>query len=296
MTNQLHWLTKTSMKVARGLSWAIIMVTIVLSLPAQAAALSARESVNAYQTYVIATYGGASLLPAVQQQLAGTGSSVSIYQDKLVLRTTPRGYQAVQQLLRQIDGVPQTLTVSVRVGNQSASNGSIQQSQVIITSHGERVNIGGYGRYGSQSQTQQGNSLYQVQTLSGRSASIGTDTLLSLATPYVGTIYNRYGQRAGSIWIAGQTLTTASQGIAVTPRVLPNGQVEVALNQVESKITTNQMAPIHTQRLNSFVTVPRGQWVNIGYVSQDQQQYNGGWSSATSNSMQASYPIQIMVQ
>ena len=295
MTNQLHRLAKISLTVARSISGSIVIVSSMLSFPAQAATLSARESANAYQTYVIATYGGASLLPAVQQQLAGTGSSVSIYQDKLVLRTTPRGYQAVQQLLRQIDAVPQTLTVSVRVGNQGASNGSIQQSQVIITSNGERVNIGGYGRYGSQSQIQQGSSLYQVQTLSGRSASIGTDTLLSLATPYVGAIYNRYGQRVGSIWIAGQTLATASQGIAVTPRVLPNGQVEVALNQVESKVTTHQLTPIHAQRLNSVVTVPRGQWVNIGYVSQDQQ-YQSKGGSLSSSSGQSSYPIQLMVQ
>ncbi|MGO3282919.1 MAG: hypothetical protein ACTIKC_09040, partial [Psychrobacter sp.] len=57
-----------------------------------------------YDTYVIYTYGGDTLLPAVRQQLNSSrdGGTVTTYQDKLVLNTTAANYQAVQQLLTQI--------------------------------------------------------------------------------------------------------------------------------------------------------------------------------------------------
>lgn len=245
-----------------------------------------------YQTYVIDTYGGADLLPAVRQQLSGTGSSASVYQDKLVLRTTLQGYEAVQQLLRQIDGAPQALTVSVRVGRQANSTSRIQQSRVIITSDGERVNVGGYGRFGEQAQSQQGSSLYQVQTLSGKPASIQTSTLLSLSAPVAATTYNRWGQVTGSIWIQGRQLATAAQGIKVTPKVLPNGQVQVDVSQIEDQVTTSARAPIDSQRLTTLLAVPRGQWVTIGQIEQS----NDHTSRSSSSSQQRSYPIELMVQ
>ena len=260
----------------------------------------AASSAQSYQTYVIDTYGGAALLPAVRQQLAGSGSSAAVYQDKLVLRTTAQGYQAVQQLLRQIDGAPQALTVLVRVGNQGSSNSSIGQSQIIITSNGERVNVGGYGRFGTQAQAQQGNSLYQVQTLSGKPASIGTSTLLSLAQPWLlpyGTgPYHPYGQPSARVIIYGHVLATASQGIAVTPRLLPNGQIQVGLNQVQQQVTGSRQTPIDSQGLQTTVIVPRGQWVDIGSVSQQSDKQSLGSNGSWQQSGQTSYPIQIKVQ
>ncbi|MGB2047688.1 MAG: hypothetical protein ACPHUC_07070, partial [Psychrobacter celer] len=47
-----------------------------------------------YETYVIDTYGGQALIPAVRQQLESSrdGGTVTSYQDKLVIRTTPANY------------------------------------------------------------------------------------------------------------------------------------------------------------------------------------------------------------
>ena len=103
-----------------------------------------------------------------------------------MLRTTPTGYQAVQNLLGQIDGVPQSLRLSVRVGQTSDQTGTIRQGQIVITNN----SIGGYGRYGSNQRQAQSNNVYQVQTLSGSSAQLGTGTLVSLAQPYITTAYN----------------------------------------------------------------------------------------------------------
>ena len=267
----------------------VAAMTSMVSTPSHAA------STANYQTYVIHTYGGEDLLPAVRQQLAGTGSTAAIYQDRLILRTTPNGYQAVQQLLAQIDGVPQALTVSVRVGKQGNSSGTIQQNRIIINNNG----IQGYGNYGSQTQNNQGSSFYQVQTLSGKPASISTSTLLSLAQPLFIQQHNNgypYGRPPGLIIIQGQTLVTASQGIAVTPRLLPNGQVQVGLRQVEEQLTNNRRAPIDSQRLDTTVTLTKGQWITIGSIRQSNQGTGSGNGTGWSQNNQSEYPIEIRVQ
>lgn len=263
-------------------------VLAVLTLTLSSGAMTAPN----YQTYVIHTYGDEALLPAVRQQLAGTGSTVAIYQDRLILRTTPSGYQAVQQLLSQIDGVPQAITVAVRVGKQGNSAGSIQQNRIIINNNG----IQGYGNYGSQTQSSQGSSFYQVQTLSGKPASISTSTLLSLAQPLLIQQRSAYNRPSTLIVIQGQTLVAASQGIAVTPQLLPNGQVQVSLNQVEEQLTNNRRAPIDSQSLNTTITLPKGQWVTIGSIRQNNQGSGSGVGSSWSQNSQYEYPIEIKVQ
>ncbi len=257
-----------------------------------------------YQTYVIHTYGGEALLPAVRQQLNSSrdGGTVSTYQDKLVLHTTAANYQAVQQLLRQIDRQPQALTIAVRVGNSRQSQGNTQQGQVIISNRG----IQGTGIINQRHSQQQGSNLYQVQTLSGSAASISTGTLYSLNQTYVANRYPTYNRPSGQIVIQQQVLLPTTQGIAVTPRLLPNGQVEVTLSQVEEQLVRanpsgnryayNHNNSVQEQRLNSTIVVPRGQWVDIGQLSQNNQIQQSGYGSNRIITSSNSVPISIRVQ
>jgi hypothetical protein len=264
------------------------------------------------QTYAIHTYGGASLLPAVRQLLSSSadGGTVTTYQDKLVLRTTARNYHAVQQLLSQIDRQPQALAVAVRVGNSSSGQGNIQQGQVIITNRG----IQGAGVISQRSSQQQSSNLYQVQTLSGSAASISTGTLYSLTQTYNPNNYSTYHRSANDnfkpqIVIQQQILLPTTQGIAVTPRLLPSGEVEVQLSQVEESLVQpnspyNQMSstdnstssasnPVRGQRLNSTMIVPRGQWVTIGQISQNSSSSTSDGSRTINNNN--SVPISLRV-
>lgn len=258
------------------------------------------------QTYVIPSYGGTELLPAVRQQLDNSrdGGSVSVYQHQLILRTTPHNYQAVQALLSQIDQAPQMLTLSVRVGSHHEAAASVQQGQVVINRSG--VSAAG-GLQQSQAHSQQ-HSLYQVATLSGRSASISTGQLLALAQPYllsqpIHQRQQRYQQRyyghAGVsnrvLIIGGQRLLPTTQGIRVTPRLLADGQVQVEVAQQQDQLTGDQSIPVHRQSLTSHVVVTRGQWVEIGRVdaSQDSSQYRTQQHSGSASSW---YPIAIRVE
>ncbi len=250
-------------------------------------------------------------MPAVRQQLSTStdGGTVATYQDKLVLHTTPTNYQAVQQLLTQIDGQPQALTVAVRVGNNTTSQSDIQQGRVVISNRG----IQGAGIINQRGSQQQSNSLYQVQTLSGRAASISTGTLYALTQSYQANIYPTYNRPMEQIIIQQQVLLPTTQGIQVTPRLLPNGQVEVNLSQTEEKLVTanslnnqstyNQNQNIYNgsnavkrQGLNSTIIVPRGQWIDIGQITQDRQNQSSGYGNNRSNISSTSAPISLLVQ
>lgn len=269
-----------------------VIVFSTLNISAQAAT---------FQTYVIDTYGGDALLPSVRQQLNNSrdGGTVTTYQDKLVLHTTAANYQAVQQLLTQIDGQPQALTVAVRVGNNSSVQGNIQQGQVIISNRG----IQGSGIIHQSNSQQQTNNLYQVQTLSGSAASISTGTLYALNQTYDVNSYTNYKSPSVQIVIQQQVLLPTTQGITVTPRLLPTGQVEVTLSQVEEKLarsySTSQKNSNHAiqgQRLDTTIIIPRGQWVTIGQISQSSQNQRASYGSNRAIDSTKNTPIWIMVQ
>ena len=295
-------------RIKHELASTILKVNITknISLPAFAlslAVLPITVQASNVQTYVIDTYGGVSLLPTVRQQLnsSADGGTVSIYQGKLVLITTHHNYQMIQQLLTQIDRQPQALTVAVRVGNSSSVQDNIRQGQVIIT----KRNIQGSGVWNQSNGQKQSSSLYQVQTLSGSAASISTGTLYSLTQNYRATIQPNYHypidrQPSAQIVIQQQVLLPTTQGIAVTPRLLPNGQVEVRLSQVEERLARSNSSynrygtssnSIQSQSLNNTIIVPRGQWVTIGEISQ--RSTSSG--SRTTNSIN-SVPIALLVQ
>ena len=295
-------------RIKHELASTILKVNITknISLPAFAlslAVLPITVQASNVQTYVIDTYGGVSLLPVVRQQLnsSADGGTVSIYQGKLVLITTPHNYQMIQQLLTQIDRQPQALTVAVRVGNSSSVQDNTRQGQVIITSRG----IQGAGVINQYNRQQQGSSLYQVQTLSGSAASISTGTLYSLTQNYRATIQPNYHypidrQPSAQIVIQQQVLLPTTQGIAVTPRLLPDGQVEVRLSQVEERLARSNSSynkhgtssnSIQSQSLNNTIIVPRGQWVTIGEISQ--RSVNSGSRTVKRTN---TVPIELLVQ
>ncbi|MBI0425738.1 hypothetical protein IP485_03800 [Psychrobacter sp. NG27] len=299
-----HQLVSAICLTNRACFCVLVLSVVVLPVTVQAATI---------QTYVIETYGGAALLPAVRQQLnsSADGGTVTTYQDKLVLNTTAANYYAVQQLLTQIDGQPQALTVAVRVGNDSGTQSNIRQGQVIISNRG----IQGAAIINQSNSQQQGSNLYQIKTLSGSAASISTGTLYSLTQIYSSNRHatNHYDnqQRPANpnlkpqIIIQQQVLLPTTQGIAVTPRLIANGQVEVQISQVEETLARSNSPynrsgsvnhAIQGQNLNSTIIVSRGQWVIIGQISQDSQNQSTNYGSNQSVNSHNSVPISLLVQ
>ncbi len=307
-----------------------LLLSVSLSMPS--VMMSAAYGANtAYRTYVIATFAGAELLPSVQQQLNSTpgGGSVSVYQDKLVLRTTPAGYHAVNLLLNQIDQAPQPIKITVQVGQIINSTADTQQGRIVmsknpnidsskriinkrLTNHQASNNpyqIEAYGSINRYSSAQQRNSRYQVSTLSGKPATIGISTLLSLA-PSV----TYYGQRMGYIRLNNQLTIQATSGISVTPRILRDNRVQLTIRQVEAMLAADGVkhglsenhsenhgdgvigiGRVDTQQLATTLIVPFGQWVTIGEVSQSQQGFTTDNFGSRANNRTQTLPIQIKI-
>lgn len=241
-------------------------------------------SVASYaQMYVVDTIGGDSLQPIVQQQLnqLPNGGSVMVYQQRLIINTTPQNYQKISQFIRQIDQLPQNLTVSVRVANRETTQqqGGFGQIGVI----NQRVFVNGqWQHHQNQSNEQQ---LFQITTQSGKPAMIGLSQLIPITQ-----IRQTYGCRP-QIWV-GQTLINAEQGIQVTPTLLANGQISLQIGQINQKLNQFQgQAMVNGQYLVTNIVVLPKQWTTIGFISNQQQQ------SGSINSQQISeqLPIQVMV-
>lgn len=238
------------------------------------------------ETYVVPTLGGSELVPIVQTQLnqLPNGGNVSEYQGKLIITTTPANYQAVQSVIRQIDRLPQTLTVAVRVGENSSNDENTGYGNIGVIN--SRVFINGQWQ-NSQRQTL-GNQLYQVQTLSGKPASIGLEQILPTPTVIMNHHRNAYPQV-----VIGNTLLSANQGISVIPTALPNGQIQVQITQSNDRFgQLYGQTVVNGQNFSSTIVVNPNQWTTIGYVN-NVSQMSGNMGSYR-QTLQT--PIQIMVR
>lgn len=257
--------------------WAALLLTSLLMTSSYA------------KTYVVNTMGGAALQPIVQNQLdqLPSGGNVMVYQDRLIINTTPQNYAKVSQFIQQLDRLPQTLTVSVRVGENSSTSQNTGYGNIGVINRQVYIN----GRWqNSQSQTT-GNQLYQVQTLSAKPASIGLTQILSTPTVIVNGSRRGYSNNYPQVMI-GNTLLSANQGISVIPTALLNGQIQVQIE--ETNDTFGQMygqTAVRGQNLSTTITVNPNQWTTIGYVTN--QSYTNGAYGSSHQTWQT--PIQIMV-
>ena len=264
----------------QAVAFSLLAVTVMLQ-PAKAASS---------QTFVIDSYGGAALVAPVQELLnqRPNGGRVISYQDKLIVTTTADNYQAVKNLLSQIDQQPKPLIINVRVGGDSRQFSQVKQGQVIINQRGISAQGGAY-QHSNQAQSSQS---YQVQTLSGYPASLSTATILALSP--------QFGQRSAHQIIIHQIgLISATQGIKVTPRLLNNNQVEVMLQQNNDKVIQGAKfsAPmIQQQSLASTLIVSRGTWQKIGDIQQSQITSQSTFGKSGQFSQSSNIPIWLMVQ
>lgn len=269
--------------------------TVAFSLLAITAMLRPAKATSP-QTFVIDSYGGTALIAPVQQLLnqSPNGGRVISYQDKLIVTTTNQNYQAVKNLLSQIDQQPKPLVINVRVGGDSSQFGRINQGQVIINQRGISAQGGSY----QQSSQLKSSQSYQVQTLSGYPASISTSTLLALSPQPLNP--PNFGQLGAHQIVINQIgLVTAEQGINVTPRLLNTNQVEVTLQQNNDKVVKGakfSSPMIQQQNLANTLVVSRGTWQKIGDIQQNQNISQSTFGKTGQFSQTSRIPIWLMVQ
>lgn len=235
------------------------------------------------EIYVLDTLGGASLQPIIQQQLnqLPNGGSVSVYQQRLIINTTPQNYQTIAKLVRQIDQLPKNLTVSVRVANREMGEQQNGYANIGVIHKQIFVN----GQWQNQQHHTSGQQFFQIKTQSGKPASLSLSQLLP-----VSQIRQSYGYRP-QIWL-GQTLLNAEQGINVTPTLLANGQISLQIAQTNQKFNQfHGQTAVNGQNLSNTLIISPNQWTTIGFISHAQT--HSGMAGYQQSSEQL--PIEVMV-
>lgn len=268
------------MRLSQLISHVLPATSVMLMMPAAIAA-------QPMQTYVIDSFGGESLVSVIQPMLVD-GGSVSSYQGRLVVRTTPANYAEVKRLLKQVDTTPKQLKLSLRVKeNGHYSNRGVDVGDVVISRNTQgKWGVGGRVDVDYGNGSRQNTSTYTVNTLSGYRANIDSGTLMSLSRAYV----TRYGVTSQ------QTLVPITQGMSVLPRQLPDGRVQLDVSQQYDtvKLATSRYGDpkINTQNSQTQIVAQPNQWVSIGNIVQ-QQDYSRtlGKSSSFIN-----IPIEIKIE
>lgn len=229
------------------------------------------------QVYIVESYGGAALIPSIRQQLAA-GGSISHYQNKLIIRTTPSNYRQINQLLVRIDTMPKNLNLQLRLAGDGQS--VYEQHQGVVTANRNGVIV--HGTLGKKTTWTKQQAVYRVNTLNASQASISTGTLLNLATSYWGG------------WVA--SIVPVEQGFSVQPTLLPNGKVRLNLQVKNNQISSvnsgeNIQQPISIQTLKNQLIISPNQWVQVGYMSLNNSQDN----AYHSRHYQQTLPIEIQV-
>lgn len=207
--------------------------------------------------YVIHTYGNPDIVRIAQDELnRGGGGTATLYQDKLIIHANPADYTRVSALVRQIDTAPTTLTISVATAHHMSKHQHGGQINVHIS---KQIQLN--GQYQNSTHTTQNHQIYTANTISGGQVSISSDTLIGLTN---WQIYQSHRQNT-RYWInLGTSWVSLSDGFYATPKLLPNGQILLTLNQYSH----------HNHRQNTLsttLTLPQGQWVKVGELSQSSQ-------------------------
>ncbi len=209
------------------------------------------------ETRIIDTLGGESLIPVIEPLLI-EGGRISHYRGRLVIRTSAENLAEISALIAEIDQPPRPVRITLRRDARSSDTGRDTSVQIEADSDGR---VGGRAQASQQQRTQQRRDDYHITTLDGHEAFIDRGQLLQLA-----------GYAPGS-----REILPLLQGIAVRPRRLPDGRVQVEINQrFEEQRASGQL---ETQAAQSTLLLQPAQWYPLGSLQQDNSRLAPGHRS-----------------
>jgi hypothetical protein len=243
-------------------------------------------------TTIELSYADPQQIKAVIMPLLSQGSSVSVYQDQLILNVTAEELAKTRELLTQLDGAGRQLLVSLRsdaVGSSSQRgvdiDGSIHAGDTTInTGSGgytteTRTNI----RVNNNRGTSTDNGNQSVRATEGMPAYIATGMTAPIQSYTVGPDGRRYYQ---------QDYVDAVSGFYATARV-NDGIVQISIDQSNNQLKGQTIA---TQQLQSQVSGALGQWLPIGAIGNSANLQEQGIGSRGQSSRATSTQLFIKVE
>lgn len=251
---------------------------VVLLLAGLSAAALAQSQV---EVIPLKYRNGDQVLP-VLQPLLGRDSSISVFQNQLVIRASPSELAHVKRVLAGIDTQPRRLLITVRQDadlsrDSSAAelSGSIGNDNARVTVPGSSLRSGGNvvlrdgddrlrARVIDSQQVNRDRGTQTVQVLEGYSAFIRIGESRPVPSrQVVRTVIN--GQVVDRV-VEGTEYRDASTGFNVLPRV-QGDRVTLDINPQRESFDENRRGAVSVQRVATTVSGRLGEWIDLGGVA-----------------------------
>ncbi len=261
---------------------------IMLLLCVSASAVLAQRQL----TTIELSYANPQQIRTVIMPLLSEGSSVSVYQDQLILNVTAEELAKTRELLKQLDSAGRQLLVSLRsdgVGSDSRRSvdvdGAIHAGNTTITtgSGGRTTETRATVRVNDYRGTSTDNGNQAVRVTEGMPAYISTGMTAPIQSYTTGPDGRRYYQ---------QGYVDAVSGFYATTRV-NDGVVNISIDQSNNRLKGQTIA---TQQLQSQVSGALGQWLPIGVISDTASLQSQGIGSRGQSSQASSTQLFIKVE
>ena len=215
-------------------------------------------------TTIELSYANPQQIREVILPLLSEGSSVSAYQDKLILNVTADELARTRELLKQLDGAGRQLLVSLRSdGAGSDSRRSVDINGAIRTGN-DSITTGSGGRTTETRTTVRINDYRGNGTDNGNQAIRVTEGMPAYISTGVTAPIQSYTTGADGRRYYQQDYVDAVSGFYATTRVndaVANISIDQSNNRLDGQAVT-------TQQLQSQVSGPLGQWIPIGVISE----------------------------
>lgn len=265
---------KPSVRYPGVLRCLLMLIGLILSL-----SVSARQIV----TYTI-HYADPVHIQSVVESYLSPGSSVSAYQNQLIVNGTGEELRKTRTLIEQLDVAGKQLLIAVKTsgaGSQGERSvrvtGSVEAGKRVETTTRTTVTVRDY-----QSR-HQGKGRQGIRATEGRPAYIGTGSQAPI---------NTWRTTPDGRVVRDQGVVSAETGFYATAWVTGN-QVRITLEQSQQEL---QGTTVRGQQLYSQVSGRVGEWLPVGHIQQSQVISSRGISGASSEQQSTTEMIYLKVE
>ncbi|CBL47022.1 Hypothetical protein HDN1F_34390 [gamma proteobacterium HdN1] len=282
----------------------------LVSIPAHA-----ERVLEVYETY----WPAEKIMPLIQDIL-NPGDNVSVFRNKIIIRTERANHEEIQRVLDEVDHPPRNLLISVRQSDQDQASTQGQQTQIGYEDAERGVRIGradddgsviiyrGSSSDGQVSMrtvprraisTHNNDSVHQVRVVEGEQGFISLGKEIPLQERAEGWDSST---QSGYHSTATQSYKPVEHGLYVTP-MLQKDRVYLEISSERQQIagtginrSSNQAPPqINTSALHTTTSIPLGLWMPLGGVELHAKKTGAGfsWSTRRKDQQNTGYEIKV---
>lgn len=294
------------MSISASLRPGIVLLCLVAAF-ATVPAASAQTTVE----IIPLSYRSSEQVIPVIQPLLGRDSSVSGFQNQLVIRATPAELAQIRRVLASIDKAPRRLLITVRQDaglerdrREAELSGSIGNDNARITIPGSGSRSGGNvvlregddrlrARIIDSRQVSRDSTEQTLQVLEGSTAFIRIGESRPVRSrQVVRTVVN--GQIVDRV-VEGTEYRDANTGFSVLPR-LQGDIVTLDINPQRDSFDDQRRGTVNVQRVTTTVSGRLGEWIDLGGAGDSRSDEGSALLGRSSSRVEERRGVQVRVE